>query len=649
MRCFAVLGPVGAGKTTLVARLAAIDGAGQRAETRNGFALTTLGFMDDAWCAIDCPGDIEALPDARAALLACDAALVVVPPDPDAAVLAAPFLRAFEVAGTPCLVFVNRIDEARGRLRDIVAALQAYSGHPLVLRQMPLREDGRIVGSVDLVSERAWRYREGGPSTLVEVPDSALAREQEARTEMLEHLSEFDDGLLEEIIEDRTPAIGGLYSLCAKVLGENRATPVLIGSALRGAGVIRLFKALRHETPGPDVLRARLAQTASAGKVAPLGVSFHAQHRRHIGKATFIRALGEGIAAGSQLGGGGIGALVDIGLDKKVTPPLPVGGVAVALKSDHLAAPRLLLATQSTYAPAFALSPMPMFARRITCENARDDAKLSLALARIAEDDPGCAVSQDEASGAALLRVQGPMHLRRVIAALADEFGVNATDGPPDGIWRETMTQPATVHYRHKKQTGGSGQFADVRISVRPNARGAGFTFEETVKGGAVPRNYIPSVEAGARDALSRGPLGFPVIDVAVTLTDGQHHAVDSSDFAFRAAGRAAVTQALSEGTPALLQPIHEITIHAPSVFSGALVALAGTLRGRVLGFDRDPQSRGWDVFRAQLPAATLEELAQSLRSATQGVGWFESRFDHLEEVYGREADRVVAARAEHA
>ena len=183
-----------------------------------------------------------------------------------------------------------------------------------------------------------------------------------------------------------------------------------------------------------------------------------------------------------------------------------------------------------------------------------------------------------------------------------------------------------------------------MHLSVHPNPRGIGFTFEETVKGGAVPRNYIPAVEAGARDALAAGALGFPVVDVGVTLTDGQHHSVDSSDFAFRAAGRAAVAQALADAVPTLLQPIHQVEIHAPSVHSGALGALVSSLNGRVLGFDRDPGARGWDLFRTQMPASALGDLAQSLRSATQGVGWLEARFDHFEEVYGRDADRIVTA-----
>lgn len=644
MRCFSVLGPAGVGKTALVDRLARLEGAGERVETRAGLGLAAFDFMGEPWCAIDCPGAIEALPDARAALLASDAAVVVVPPDPDAASLAAPALRIVEAASAPCLIFVNRIDEARGRLRDIVAALQDYAAHPIVLRQIPIRDGENVVGAVDLVSERAWRYREGQPSALVEVPESVAGRKHEARAELLEHLSEFDDWLLEEIVEEREPAAGPLYAICARVLGENRATPALIGSALRGNGVVRLMKALRHEAPHADALRDRLTASAPDG-APPRAVAFHAHHRKHLGKAVMLRALGEGVAAGATLGGGNVGALMEIGLETKAPAPVSPGRVVAALKSDQLAAPRLIHAERCGAPPGWARSPEPMFARRLAPDSERDEAKLSLALGRLSEDDPGLVAGQEEGTGAPLVRLQGPMHLRRVLATLAEEFGVKATDAAPDGVWRETVSRPASVHHRHRKQTGGAGQFADVKLTVRPNARGAGFTFDETVKGGAVPRNYIPAVEAGARDALAAGPLGFPVVDVGVTLTDGQHHSVDSSDFAFRAAGRAAVAQALAEGAPMLLQPIHDVAIHAPSIHSGALVATMSSLKGRVLGFDRDPEARGWDLFRAQLPGGALEDLAHALRSATQGVGWFESAFDHFEELYGRDAERVVAMR----
>lgn len=644
MRCFSVLGPPGGGKSALIDHLARLEGRPQSAVARSGFGVTAFRFMDEDWAAIDCPGAVESLPEARMALLASDMAVLVVPPEPEAAALAAPYLRAVEAAGAPCVIFVNRIDEARARMREVIAALQDYARSVIVLRQVPIREGDSIVGAVDLVSERAWRYRDGQSSALIEIPEDARPREHEARAEMLEHLSEFDDWLLEEIVEDREPAGGPLYAICTRVMRENAAMSALIGSAARSAGLRRLMKLLRHETPPPSALRARLAEGAPGLDAPPAAVAFQAQQRRHVGKTVLIRALDDGVAAGRPLGGGNVGGLAALGEDKRLEGALPVGGVAAAVKSDQLAAGRLLTRDAAAPPPAWARSPRPMVARLIEPAHDKDEAKLSTALARLAEDDPGLELEHEAGSGGLLARLQGPVHLRRLLETLREEFGVEARDAAPAGIYRESVTRPAEVHHRHRKQTGGAGQFADVKLTVRPNPRGAGFTFDEAVRGGAVPRNYIPAVETGARDAMERGPLGFPVADVGVTLSDGKAHSVDSSDFAFRTAGRAAVAQGLAEGQPVLLQPIFEVAIHAPSAHAGGLSPLVSSLKGRVLGFDRDPEARGWDLFRAQMPAATLEELAHGLRAATQGVGWFEVRFDHFEELYGREAEQVVAA-----
>ncbi len=275
--------------------------------------------------------------------------------------------------------------------------------------------------------------------------------------------------------------------------------------------------------------------------------------------------------------------------------------------------------------------------------------RLSAALARLSETDPALAVDSAEDDGAPVLRTQGPMHLRRVLGLLEDDFGVPVTEGPTAGAWRETATRTVDHRHRHRKQTGGAGQFAEVAITLSPRARGEGFAFAETVKGGAVPKNYIPAVAAGAEDALRRGPLGFPVVDIAVTLIDGKHHAVDSSDHAFRTAGRAAVREALEAAGPVLLQRIDRVEVTVPSVHTGALIPLFGTLKGQVLGFEADPAQRGWDLFRALLPAAQMDALCGALAGATHGTARFASSFDHYEEVYGREAEAVSRARLEAA
>jgi len=645
MRCFAVLGPSQTGKTMLVEKLASLDGAGKAQVSPNGLGVTEFSFVGEPWCAFDTSGSVEALAQTQDALLASDACILCVSPNPEEAVLAAPYLKAIEASHTPCILFINKIDEPKGRIRDVIAALQDYSNHPLVLRQVPIREGDKIVGAVDLISERAWRYREGQTSTLVKIPDELVEREHEARAELLEHLSEFDDWLLEELIEDHEPANDAVYSISARVLAENKVIPVMVGAASHNNGMMRLMKALRHEAPPVEVLRKRLAEETGTEEKALLAVGFHAYHRPSIGKTVLLRALDGGLKQGAQLAGSGLGALQVAATGKALAGGEQEPGQAfAAVKSDHLTVPSVLKADDAVAAPDWAEAPAPMVERVLAPENERDETKLSGTLQKIAETDQGLAVRQEEGTGAQMVAVQGPVHLRDVIRTLSDVFKIAVAEKPPSPAYRETITKKADVHYRHRKQTGGAGQFADVKMTVHPNGRGDGFSFGETVKGGAVPRNFIPAVEAGAQEALAKGPLGFQVVDIGVTLTDGQHHSVDSNEFAFRAAGRMGVSQALADAGPVLMQPIYRVEFHIPSVFSGGLVPIVSSLKGQVLGFDRDDSAKGWDIFRALIPGHALDELSHSLRSATQGIGWFSKSFDHFEELYGKEADAIIRA-----
>ncbi|RMF34512.1 MAG: elongation factor G [Alphaproteobacteria bacterium] len=646
-RVIAVVGAPGTGKSTLTDRLCAIEGNPAPPASATGIRVAEFTYLGDNWTAIDCPGSIEFLQDSVDALLVADAAVICVPPDPEAAVLSAPYLRVLEQAGTPSYVFVNKIDDAQGRVRDIVAALQDYANHTMVLRQVPMRDGENVVGAIDLVSERAWKYRDGEPSALVQIPEDLRDREAEARSELLESLSDYDDWLLEEIIEDHEPAQGPLYSICARVLQENRVMPVLIGAAERANGLNRLMKALRHETPGPEALRDRLAE--SAGADAPiLAAGFHGEHRKHVGRTVFLRAFSGDLKPSATLAGGHLGSFVSAATGKALEgEALQPGAVVGAVKSDHLETGKLYTQDANLPGPDWLKGMRGEYERLLLPASEKDEVKLSSTLAKVAADDRSIEVGQDPESGAMRVACPGPLRLRVLREQLQEVFGLATEEAPVPPVYREAITKPVDVHYRHRKQTGGAGQFADVRMTVKPNPRGEGFSFEEVVKGGAVPRNYIPAVENGARDAMAKGPLGFPVVDVHVILTDGQHHSVDSSDMAFRIAGRMGVQQALADASPVLLQPIFLVKFYIPSIFTGGLVPIVSSLKGQVLGYDRDETAKGWDVFRALLPGSALDDLAGQLRSVTQGVGRFSAEFDHYQELYGKEAERITEERAQ--
>lgn len=641
-RCIAILGAQGVGKSTLTDRLSALDSeraaARPPAPRRSEIEIVTFGFLDEQWCALDCPGSLEFLQQSMDALLAADIAVICASPDPDHAVLTAPFTRLAEQAGVPTVMFINRMDEAVVRVRETADALQRYCSHPLVLRQIPMRREGVIAGAIDLISERAWRYRSDGPSELIEIPPDLSEREIEARGGVLESLSDHDDWLLEELIEDRVPATAPVYEICARLLSEGALMPAFIGSAARGNGITRLMKALRHETPGIEALISRAGQAAQA-------VAFMARHRRHLGKTIYLRSLTD-LTKGCPLGGAVAGQIqVASGDGFAAAPTVAAGQVFQAIKADHLNVGAVYDAAGSAVPDWY--TPLPaQLSQGLVPVHEKDEAKLSEAIARLVTTDLSLGAGQDSETGAHVLSGQGVLHLRWAREVLADTFGVMTAERPLAPALRETVAGRADVHHRHKKQSGGAGQFAAVKLSVKPLARGEGFRFRDTIHGGSVPKNYIPAVEAGAREAIERGPLGFPVVDIEVTLTDGQYHAVDSSDMAFKIAARGAVREAIAEAGSVLLEPMYEVAFDVPAVFTGGLNPLVSARRGQVLGFDRLAGAEGWDTFRALLPGSALGDLVADLRAATQGVGRYEPSFDHYQEIYGREAEQMIERRA---
>jgi elongation factor G len=281
----------------------------------------------------------------------------------------------------------------------------------------------------------------------------------------------------------------------------------------------------------------------------------------------------------------------------------------------------------------------------ISARERKDDVKLGLALNKLIDEDPSLTVIHNPESHEMVVWGQGEMHLRVATERLHDRFGVAIERRQPTVGYRETIRTPAQKRGRHRKQSGGHGQFGDVVLDIKPLPRNAGFAFEDRITGGVVPRNYIPAVEEGVRDAMQHGPLGFPVVDIAVALIDGSYHAVDSSDMAFRIAGRIGINEALPQCQPVLLEPIHMVEIVCPSDASTRINAILSGRRGQILGFDTREGWDGWDVVRAMMPETEIGDLIIEVRSATAGVGSFTFRFDHMAELTGKPAEQIVAAR----
>jgi elongation factor G len=666
-RCIAIVGPFQSGKTTLLEEILARTGAVERAgKVADGASVGDASaearahamsvepnvaraeFMGESFSFIDCPGSVEFAHEIRTIAPVCDAAVVVCEPDERKIPALELVLRELEEADIPRFMFINKIDTATQRVRETLQMLQKASRTPLLLRQIPLWKDGIAVGFIDLALERAFIYREHAASEVVDLPEGELPREKEARYAMLERLADYDDDLMEDLISDIEPPRDRVFDDLARELKERHVVPVLIGSAERGNGVNRLLKALRHEAPSLAATRARLGVAESGPPVAQVVKSLHTTHGGKMSIARVMRgAFKEGeTVTGSRGAETRIAGLVTLmGAATTRIPECREGMVAGFTRLEGIATGDAFATGKARPEPILSVAPPePVYSLALRVKDRKDDVRLTAALGKIVEEDPALTVDHNAELGEMRLLGQGEMHLRVAVERLQSRFQVGVELEKPKVGYCETIKGPASARGRHKKQTGGHGQFGDCVLEVRPLPRGEGFVFEDKITGGVVPRQYIPSVETGVRDFLKRGPLGFPVVDLAVTLTDGSYHTVDSSDAAFQAAARLAMTEALPKAKPVLLEPILAVEIAIPSEAMSKATALVSGRRGQILGYDSRPGWQGWDVLNAMIPASEIGDLIVELRSATAGVGTFSTRFDHMAELSGRPAEMVMAA-----
>ena len=665
-RCAAIVGPYSSGKTSLLESLLHVTGAlskkgnakektllgdsSQEARARGLSVEVTAAqteFLGERWTFLDCPGAVELGQDMRNGVLAADVAIVVAEPQTEKALTLAPIFKFLDDNKIPHILFVNKMDNAGLRVRDVMEALQSVSSRPLVLRQVPIREAGKngdfVAGYVDLVSERAYRYHHGQPSDLVKLPEDMIPREQEAREQMLEHLADFDDQLLEQLLSDAVPSKESIYQQLSKDLAQDLIVPVLMGAAEQDYGVRRLLKALRHDVPGPEAACARLGLGGEATAV----VVFKTYHQPHSGKIALGRVLSGQIADGQTLSDQRIGALLKPkgnGFDK--IAKAAAGEVVGLGRMDALKTGDVL--TASGKVPSGFKWPEPLaalYALAVDAENRNDEVKLTAALAKLSEEDPSLSFAHNPDTHELLLHGQGDIHLQIALERLKLRYNLPVKARRPQVSYKETIRAKVQQHARFKRQSGGHGQFGDVHVEVWPLDRGQGFEFQDRVVGGAVPRQFIGSVEEGVREYLHRGPLGFPVVDVAVALYDGQYHSVDSSDQAFKTAARMAMQEAMPKCHPILLEPIYAVDISAPAGLTSRVHALVTSRRGQILQITNKADWDGWEVVECLMPQSELQDLVIELRSLTYGVGNFAYRFDHLQELTGRLADKVIEQR----
>ena len=666
-RCIALVGPFQSGKTTLLEAILARTGAIPRqgtveAGTSVGDAsrearhhkmsveltVATTTFMDDSYTFIDCPGSVEFLHDMRAALPAVDAAVVVCEADEKKVPQLQLILRELEELNIPRFLFLNKIDKAETKVMEALQILQPASRKPLVMRQLPITQKGIVTGFVDLALERVHVYKEHAPSEVIPLEGENLDRSKDARFSMLEKLADHDDELMEQLLGDIPPPRDKVFDDLASELRDGLVVPVLMGVATRTNGVLRLLKALRHEAP--DV--ASTAKRLGVKIGDPLAYVIKTHNTGHAGKMSIARVLngpiGDGVTLASpeREAGRVSGTFKLIGQTPEKRGPAAAGETVGFGKLEYAKTGDTLSSGKQAPIALTAVEPhAAVLAISVAAKDRKDDVKLGQALHKLVEEDPSIHLVHNADTHEVVMWGQGEMHLRVAAENLAVRFGVAIGTGRPSVGYRESIRKPVQVRGRHKKQSGGHGQFGDVVFDIKPLPRSAGFKFEDKISGGVVPRNYIPSVEEGVINALKHGPLGFPVVDVAVALIDGSYHTVDSSDMAFQTAARIGIVEGLPQCQPVLLEPIYLVEIVCPADATAKMNAILSGRRCQILGFDTREGWDGWDVVRARMPESEIGDLIIEVRSATAGVGSFTFKFDHMAELTGKTADQIVAAR----
>jgi len=591
--------------------------------------IASFDYLGDGWTVLDCPGSAELVQETKNALMVADIAIVVAEADTEKVQTLEPLLKFIDQHNIPHLLFINKIETAHTGVRATLNALQSFSSHPLVLREIPIRKDGVVTGHVDLVSERAFQWNEGKPSNLIQIPDTSLDQEQTERNDMLESLADFNDGLLEELLEDIKPTAEEIFENIIRDVKDNLIVPVFFGSSEHDFAITRVLKALRHDCPGVDQVSKRLQIKSSDGLICQV---FKTVHAGHAGRVSMARVISGTVNDGMDLNGHRISGLYKMFGQKYNKCENAMAGDIVALGRINDVYTGDVMATVDGVQSNWTDGVAPLFSLAVQIKNPADEVKLMGALNKLVDEDPSLKFENVTETGELIIYGQGEMHLLIAIDKLLSRFSVEVASTEPKTAYKETIQNATSIHARHKKQSGGHGEFGDVHLEIKPLPRGSGYQFFDQITGGVVPKKYIPAVEAGVLEALRKGPLGYPVIDLSVTLTDGQHHNVDSSEMAFRKAAGQAMREGLLECAPVLLEPINAVDISLPRDYSSKVQRLISARRGQILGFDGKPNWDAWDVVSVHIPQSEMHDLIIELRSMTLGVGTFISQFDHLQE-----------------
>jgi elongation factor G len=672
IRNVVLLSHQGAGKTSLTESMLFTSGAIQRlgsvedgtatsdydpleAERHMGINLSLLPFewQGTKLNLIDTPGYADFIGEVRSGLRVTEGAIVVVCAASGVEVGTEQIWGDAEKGNLPRFIFVNKMDRDNADFFSTLEGIQAKLSPRCLPLQLPIGSQSDFQGIVDLVTMKAYI---GTALNEAEIPSTLQEQAAASREKLVEAAVEIDDELINKYLEGEAINNEEISAAIKKSTIAGKLVPVFVGSALQGIGIQRLLDGVCHYLPSPEERDALVAKNVSTGDQEEIrsssespftSIVFKTSADPYVGKLSYFRVYAGVISSNSQVWNANknsmerIGQLFTmLGKNQQPVPQVAAGDIGVVARLTLTTTGDTLCAREHSVIFEGIEFPQANFSMAIQPQTKTDLDKMSTVLPRICEEDPSLQTRREPDTNEFIISGVGDSHLEIVREKMRRKFGVEVKLDLPKIPYKETVTVSTKAEYKHKKQTGGHGQYGHVFLNVEPLPRGAGFEFAEKIFGGAIPQNYIPSVGKGVNEAKQEGVLaGYPVVDMKVTLYDGSFHSVDSSDIAFKIAAAQALKKGLSQGQPVLLEPIMNLTITVPETCTGDIASDLNTKRGRLLGMSpRD----GINVIQAQAPYAELLRYAIDLRSITQGRGDFVMEFDHYEEVPAHLTQKVI-------
>lgn len=674
IRNVALISHGGAGKTTLaeamlfdagaIGRMGSVDAGTatldwdpdeQKRQQSINLAIGSLEHDGVRVTLVDTPGYADYQADVVQALAAVDAAIIVVDASAGVEVGTEEVWRLAEERKLPRFVFINKMDRENANYDAALDALKARFGPKIAPVYLPIGSADSFRGYIDVIEEHANVY-EGGTPKEVPIPEEMQGIEHTRRDALLEAAAEASDELMMKYLEGEEISDAEIGAAMHKGTREGTVVPVFVGSALQNIGIRELIEMIVKHVPSPAEVGERTTADGKELKPDPNGKFvahvFKTTADPFVGRLTYFRVVSGALHSQGHVYNVNrkeeerIGNLLAVqGKEQANLPEVGPGDIAAVAKLTSTQSGDTLVADKADAVELPGLDfPVPSLQVSVEPESKADLDKLGQALARLQEEEPSVRVNREESTGETILTAMGDAHVDVIVDRLKRKFGASVRIGTPTVPYRETIRRTAKIDNKFKRQTGGHGQYGHVVIEFEPTESGTGFEFGDRIVGGVVPKQYIPAVEKGLREAMSEGVLaGFPVVDMRATLVDGSYHTVDSSEMAFKVAASQALKRAFTDADPALLEPVLEVEVTVPDEYMGDVMGQITSKRGHVLGMD---SADGMQHLRAQVPQAEMFHYATELRSITQGRGRFTWKLDHYAEVPHNIAAKVIAEHA---